>query len=282
MSDDYLSMLILAVAIIIANITEIIFITKVRRNMSLFQLLLFSLAVADLLVGISGCCIAVLELNGVKIEKLQLSSIVCFAIAASVNHVNAITIDRLLAVRWPLKHKYLVSRKRISICIAVTWCVSIVMLLPMFVSGNDDLTKYILSISILTYSGAMVFVYSYIIYRTVVVRRKTLITVAHGTENAVQTSKDVQLVVVVIILTIIFMVCSIPFCVYAFITEAYPRTIKDLLISNSLCNPFVYFFWKLLQMKFRTTQHARTQKRVTQTSEEQGAITQRQNKGTIA
>ena len=281
MSDDCLSLLILASAIIIANIVEIIFITRVRKNMSLFQLLLFSLAVADLFVGISGWCIAVLELHGVKIAKLQLGSIVCFAIAASVNHVNAITIDRLLAIRWPLRHKYLVSRKRISIYIATTWCVSIVMLMPMFVSDGDDLTKYILSICIITYSGAMVFVYSYIIYRTVVVRRKTLIIVAQGTD-AVQTSKDVQLVLVVIILTIIFMVCSIPFCVYTFVIDDVPTTIKNFLISNSLCNPFVYFFWKLLQKRFRTTQPARTQMRVTQTSEEQGAVTQMQKKGSIA
>ncbi|XP_065057912.1 5-hydroxytryptamine receptor 2C-like [Rhopilema esculentum] len=250
-SSNHLTELLITSVIILVNGPEIILILKAKKSLSLFQVLLLSLAVTDLLVGLLQFILTVLQLYDVEIKSFKLNSILYFTIAASVNHVNAITADRFIAIRWPLKHRHLVSRRRIAIYIAITWCISIVMLMPLFIRNSMEYVKYILSIVMFAYSGVMVFVYSFIIYRVVVVRGR-VISIAAQQDNATQASKDVQLVVVSVVLTITFMICTVPFCVCAFITNHSPKTVKYLLLSNSLCNPCIYFFWKLLQARFKT------------------------------
>ena len=264
-SSNHLTELILTSAIVLVNVPEIILIAKAKKSLSLFHFLLLSLAVTDLLVGLSQFSITVLEVHGIKRKKFKLNSILYFTIAASVNHVNAITVDRFLAIIRPLKHKYLVSRRRIAIYIAITWCISIVTLMPLFVADSMDYVRWILSIIMYAYSGVMIFVYSFIIYRVVVVRGRA-ISIASQQDNATQASKDVQLVVVSVFLTITFMICTIPFCVCAFITESVPKPVKYLLLSNSLCNPFVYFFWKILQAKFKSPTPTTTQMQMTKST----------------
>ena len=257
--------LTLASAIILVNVAEIILIFKARKNCSLFQRLLLSLAVADLLVGLSQLTLPI-ALPDAKMKQYKLDGILCFTIAASVNHANAITGDRFLAICWPLKHRYLISRKRILIIIAVTWCISFVMLTPRLIGDNFNHVRYIFSIATFAYSCAMIFVYTFIIYRVVVIRRKGISKTAKGITNATQASKDAQLVVVSVTLTTTFLLCTIPFCVFTFITESIPPPAKYLLLFNSLCNPIVYFFWKFLQSKSKTLKPTMSQKQVTRSA----------------
>ena len=248
-SEKNISLLSLAIPVVIVNIIEIILLLTRMKMLSNFEKMLFSLAVADLLVGFAQGIVSFLKIADVDFKGIKFNSIFLFTLAASFNHVNAITVDRFLAVCWPIKHRLWVTKKVIITCVIILWVLNGFMLIPLFVADSLDYIRRILAILSVIYAGLMTFIYSFIIYKAIICRRKSF--QGQSSVNAEQAKKDFQLVIISACIVVTFMICTIPLAISAFISEELPWPVKFVLILNSFFNPFIYFFWKFSERRSR-------------------------------
>ena len=245
------TLLSLSVPVVIVNLVEIVLLIRQLKCLTNFEKVMLSLAFADLLVGAVQALISLMKLSDVDTKGMKFNSLLLFTLAASFNHVNAITADRFLAVCYPIKHRLWNSTKTNVITISILWLANLVMLTPLFVADSMDYMRYILAILAVVYIGLMSFVYAFIVHRAMLSRRKF-----QGENNAstAQAKKELQLVMISVCIVVTFMACTLPLSISAFIYEELPQIVKALLISNSIFNPLIYFFWKYAERRSRRNQ----------------------------
>lgn len=244
-----IAFLILAIIIFIVNTIEVKLILKERKGLSIFEKMLLSMAAADLLIGIGQGVISALRMSHTKVRGFKFNTILFLTVAVSFNHVNAITVDRFLAVCWPLKHKIWVTKKVVNISIVILWVANAGFLVPLFVKDSMDYIRYILAIIVISYLALMSFIYAVIVYKAIICRRRSF--QSQSSTTADQAKKDFQLVMLSITIVVTFAVCTVPFCIQAFISEEIAKPFKFCLVLNSFFNPFIYFFWKYAERKSR-------------------------------
>lgn len=246
------TLLAFSIAVMIINAIEIALLIKGRRILSNFEKMMFSLSVADLLVGFTQALTSILKLCDTDTKALKFNSLLLFTIAASFNHVNAITADRYLAICWPIKHRIWNTPRTATIVISCLWLANIIMLTPLLANDSLDYIRRILAIMTFLYIALMCFAYAFIVYRAIICRRKSF----RGESNAsaAQAKKDLQLVFVSVGIVVTFIVCTLPLAITVFIYEELPKPAKVMILLNSLFNPFIYFFWKFSERRSRRNQ----------------------------
>ena len=130
-----------AVMITVLNVVEIVMISTMKRQKKIYEMLLLSLSVADLLFGISnGILCVVYLLDNTKYEVFEVTYTTYFYfVLTSILHLSWIALDRLWAVCWPFQHDMHVTRRRICKLIAATWVFTTLMCVFMFL--YDELTE---------------------------------------------------------------------------------------------------------------------------------------------
>ena len=115
----------ISIIVCIVNIAEIIVIAMIKRRKTIYEKLLLSLSVAD---GLFGFVNGFLQVTRKALSRQKRSlvnniagNIYFFFIFASLNHVLAISLDRLWVVCSPMKHRIIVTRGRTHIAIAIIW-----------------------------------------------------------------------------------------------------------------------------------------------------------------
>ena len=252
-----IALFVVAVLVFIVNAIELKLLFRGLRKLSVFEKLLLSMAFADILVGIIQALVSTLRMAGVKVPGIGSTTVLLFTIAASFDHVNAITIDRFLAVYWPIKHRIWVTNKIVIITIIILWVFNAFAFIPLFVDDSMDYIRYIVALVAIIYMGLMMIIYPIIIYKAVICRRRSL-----QCQNATakdHEKSDFQLVIISLCIVVTFVACTMPFCVSAFISEDIPWPVMSLAILNSFFNPFIYFFWKLRERNSRGRQSTSTQ-----------------------
>ena len=113
----------LTIGLIVAllNIMEIILILRLKRKKKIFEIVLLSLSVADLLFGLSNASICVVFLGNWKDESVFdiTYTTYFFFVLTSILHLVFIAIDRLSAIVRPIRHNIFMTRKRIYAFLAV-------------------------------------------------------------------------------------------------------------------------------------------------------------------
>lgn len=135
--------------IVVGNLVVIITMAREKFTQSPSNIFLCSLAVVDLLTGI-------IALPPGIFARVVISKLTCLAgyrplffvpafacCGASVFTLMAITVDRLIAVSWPLRYSQIMTKGKCKIIIASTWFLGIgLSIIPVF-SGLDTPNKWV-------------------------------------------------------------------------------------------------------------------------------------------
>ena len=247
-----IGLLSLAIIIFIVNSVELKLLLNRHKNLSSFEKTLLSMAVADLLVGIIQTVISALKLSDIDVQGFEFNNILFFTVAASFDHGCAITIDRFLAVCWPLKHKIWITKKVVNISIVFLWVPNVIFLIPLIFEESMDYIRYTLAIVVISYLGLMILIYAIIVYKAIICRRRSFQN--RNSTSIDQAKKDFQLAMLSLTIVVTFAVCTVPFCITTFITKKIIRPVKFFLILNSFFNPLIYFFWIYAERRLRKQQ----------------------------
>ena len=204
---------------------------------------IFSLALADLL---SSCTLIVLAVIFMATSKYT-SSVLTFifpGVISSQLHIVIITIERLIAVIFPLKVKTVITSPRCAIALIFTWILSISLTLGLERIGGDH-GRSILALVTLTTGAMIVCSYSFIIYSLIKRRSKIL----PNTTSA----QNLSTVLYSLNITVVFIVSNYPWVFMTITTDSYnpeeiPFNIETVLLwLNLVIDPIIYFLFHVIK-----------------------------------
>ena len=244
-----------AIVIIIGNAVAIFVFWSQRLSLRRACFLLINLAIADLLVGITEPIVLAIEkipnsesvrAQEKPIENLS-SAFQLLGTSTSVFFLALISVERVFAVSWPLRHRVLHTRAYIY-SIIIVWalglCVAALLLLAVHYVNHSKLffaiTSWLLVISLL------VICTSYLAIRS----RLQYTPPGLGLHNRQSTEHNLRIsrtFFIVIALSLVFWLPG--FVVYnirvffpSYIFQTGVWIVNCLRLANSMVNPFVYSF----------------------------------------
>ena len=263
--SEELAFIAVGLLIIVANIVEIVYISR-NKHKNTFEKLLLSLAISDLLVGITATVYKTSDfLLGKKpwLNEEVAATVFMFSSIFSLKNLLVLTTDRFLAIRFPIKHRILVTARRTNILIISIWVVSGVggvgsnLILIFGLKTGNDYFMMISAVLIISIGAIISIIYCCII--RFLLTRQVIVTAKPGDEKVLQRIKGLfrdpqkaerTVLLSCIIVTVTFIICMFPFAIeYLRYRNAEKLTFasKMLIILNSLLNPFVYFFNNFLR-----------------------------------
>ena len=265
----------LSIIIVILNTIEAVLILRCNSKKT-FDKLLLSLAISDVLVGLAVAAFKIVSLTTYNaltwLGSEDCANIFIASSNFSMSNLVLITVDRFLAVRFPLKHRILLTERRINILIALMWLLSAVSMTFLTIikfewKGTNE-SLFIISGFILLLGAVMIVVYIKIFY--LISKRTAKIQADGGQGNTVKIKSLVKFTkgfhvaeravfITGCVVTISFIVCTYPFAFDFWIHQSAQEislATRFLLLLNSLFNPFIYFFKGYLGSK-RTRRAAR-------------------------
>ena len=259
---SYISIAICSLALL-RNAAEIIILIKTWKKLSIFEIWLFNLAVADGMISLAMIIFQSIGLNIIGNNRLaSLATFVLhFSVYSSSSTIMLIAVDRLIAIKFPLKHKFWLTKKKVFILIIVVWITDIAFscvepLLEYADSSNQfrysPTFRLIDAYMIVSMSSIFVVAYSLIIY-SITVRWKCAQFNGDGVKNsASKAGKNVNIVVIAtcILVVISYLACMLPIAISNIRNASRrPGGYQALLVySNSAIDPMVYFFKNYLGM----------------------------------
>ena len=162
----------LAIAGLILNAFQI-YTISVKKQKTIFQYLLRSLSTADILTCfISAISVLALFLETAQYPKhmFQASGEIYYITSGiSTSHVIALTWDRFIAVFYPLRHRRMITKKRITCFLLILWSLHIVVSVVGFYLFYSGL--YFYSLKLLLYVLISISGFSYtVVYSSIAVK----------------------------------------------------------------------------------------------------------------
>ena len=264
------------VIFMVLNSVEIFLISKKfskRRTTKAFETFLLSLSCSDLLVGTIIVVLLIyliaLDLSNATFPKSNVwfyAFVGCFLFAfiASTFNVLAIGLDRLLAIKYPLKHRLWMCPRCAKLVVIGIWILDVAVvlarILATLMSSNTPAKVllppkyiYVLITGILLSSFIFIFLYSFILWT---VFQKT----SHGVESSQtvsqtkqKTIKNRNLAITCTLLMILFLVRSVPSATDILMTmgkvgQTLPLSML-LMTLNSMVNPVIYFYKSYMERR---------------------------------
>ena len=251
-----------AALIIIFNIVEIILILRIK-NRTMFDKLLLSLALSDVIVGV---VVAIFQgfhqhmMNNTWLKPKVVVNVFLLSMTFSTTNLFAIALDRFLSVQFPIKHRILCTNRRANIFIVALWMVCLVFATASgFITWTLDIRfiSNILSVSLLVFGVFIITLYCAVFH--LICKRKMRATRTDGKEVVLARASialflkgpykaERSVFFTGCIVTISFIICSYPFAFNLLILQNFKLLFvtQFLIVLNSLFNPFIYFFkkWK--------------------------------------
>ena len=185
---------------------------------------------------------------------LALNSI---GLISSMLHIVLITLERIIAVYFPLKLKFWITKTHTKFSLLTIWCatVAICILLYFFCRTNKELIHKVdvifFSIAILI-GLSMAVVYTLIARKIVTAlrqRRRRLGTL-HQQEARNLTSNSRREGLIVInsaIVTLCFLLCNVPMAVHQLLkADQFFITAGSFMALNPMLDPIIYFHYSYL------------------------------------
>ena len=159
----------------------------------------------------------------------------------SAENLLFIGLDRLIAVRFPSKHKIWVTQNRMKFIIMISWTVILLCLAGMLWideanTKTSEVSFYLIPYSILITVIVFTMIYAYITY--IVITRKSPTNSHHKQQRC----QEKVLVTTCALIVAIFIACSCPIAFEILIKKDASQTTSTFLVVNSVLNPPVYFF----------------------------------------
>ena len=247
---------------VLLNGVEMVIIIRKKKILN-FERTLLSLCVADMLVSLLYLCQAFYQLvhdesmYGHFARDLVQFPLEIFAVMSSVTNIIVLGVDRLLAVKYPLKHAGWMTSRTINTLIAAAWvggiALSVISYANRFAAPADNsdaawfTAMYIFSGLLFSSGFVIIIIYGMIVFT--VTRRAAKVRQMRHSES--QSRGDEFAVTITCILVVAaFTICSYPYAVARLISRRPILKFKTILL-NPLLDPLVYFFKGLLQRKLK-------------------------------
>ena len=262
--------LILAIVGIIGNFVVLLVIFRPGRKRSSTDTLIGALAVADFLTSIfiiphrQARTVPSTLTAQVYCRIINSSVLMWISICASIFTLTTISIERLMAVRYPFKFQRIFSPKRTAIAIVLIWIFSIILNTFSFYVHflkNSSCLVIFPSSQFQKFIGVSVFLVEYLIpiivmvpahiltVRTLQMRRKSLASGDKHDKKLLIAQRRVMEMLFIVVIT--FIICWTPdqfgFLVFNLgavdFTHLYSplyRAFVVLAFVNSCANPFIY------------------------------------------
>ena len=235
--------LVIGFSVAVLNVIEIVIIARIKKRKK-YEVLLLSLSLSDCLFGISNVLLASLYISNECHARslLECSYILyLFFVLTSMLHLTFMSIDRVIAVVKPFKHKFLLNQRRTNIIIAILWSFTLVACGSLFTA--DELKQ--LSIQKVEFEKEMIVSITIIVVDIVIIFSYSIIIYHHRLKNKVATQltkRQKKLPIICIILGATFVLFTLPFALLVFTMEDVPFYANVILVGNSGVNSIVYFF----------------------------------------
>ena len=235
--------LVIGFLVAVLNVIEIVIIARIKKRKK-YEVLLLSLSLSDCLFGISNVLLASLYISNECHARslLECSYILyLFFVLTSMLHLTFMSIDRVIAVVKPFKHKFLLNQRRTNIIIAILWSFTLVACGSLFTA--DELKQ--LSIQKVEFEKEMIVSITIIVVDIVIIFSYSIIIYHHRLKNKVATQltkRQKKLPIICIILGATFVLFTLPFALLVFTMEDVPFYANVILVGNSGVNSIVYFF----------------------------------------
>ena len=265
MQVEEISFIAVGLVIIVVNLVETVCILR-KKSKNTFEKMLLSLAFSDLLVGITTTVYKTIDYvvgKALWLEENVATIVFILSSTFSLQNLLAITIDRFLAIRFPIKHRVLVTQRRTNALIIFIWVatclvgVGINLILVLGVPSGDD---YVITTSaiVIIFIGAIINIIYFCMIRFLLTRQ---VAVAARPKDGKELQRMQELfrgpqkaertvLLSSFIVAVTFIICMLPFAIECLIfRDAKTSTFasKMLIVLNSLLNPFVYFFNNFLR-----------------------------------
>lgn len=243
---------LIGIGAIVGNILVIVAFFRYKRLRTRTNYFIAGLSFADLIVGLASipmwtAIIVTVWLKTTQWMKHEIYrsylALDYFSGVLSILHLMLVSIERLYAIGWPVKHRVSL-KKHYLVVLAITWLVSLATF-TLFVPKKEvtHIPRFFVLL-ILFFIPLLVILATYFAIWWIVSYRE------HGT-NYWTPNKEVKLAVILFSVSILFVIAWMPFivmnivsylCSNCFISTTLVYFSKLLHYSNSMANPIVYSF----------------------------------------
>ena len=243
-----------AVVIIIGNTFTIFVFWTQRPHLKRTCFLLINLAVADLLVGITEpIIIATEKIPRSKAPRRGEQNITnpsnAFQIlgsSTSAFFLALISLERVFAVLWPLRHRVMTTRVYIY-SILVVWAVGMCLLLPRLITQGLDMAPVTVSELSSRFVSLLIMCASYVKIHNRLRSRAQEFREESGRESTEHNLRLSRTFFIVVALSLVFWLPAfVVYTIHEFCKPCFPpyaiAIVNILHLANSMVNPFVYTF----------------------------------------
>ena len=261
------TVIITSVGFLPTILLNVLLITTVKRKKQLqnnCNILMCSMAVADLLVGVVSQPLHVI-CNGLLRSDDSFSPYFCavnlanllvgiFASASSVNHLTVIAWERFIAMKIPHKYRVVVTRDLVKKLIVMAWLTALLSIIPNIVTLANDSKRLVTLDIVLKFPGVVCLILIGYFYTVIwFVIRKRVMVQDRQPVNAFRLAKaklerDVAKTTALLTAVLLFSYSPTFFGVFlgniwpALYDSSYVLWAMTLTQLNSLMNPLLYFY----------------------------------------
>ena len=242
---------------ILLNLLVIIAVAKKKQMRSIYNIILASMAVADLLIaGVTQPLFLIIGTFRLRNDQETMCLFVMagffamFVQSASIFHLTAIAWERYVAVKNSANYKLIVTRSRARICIIVSWVLTALSVVPstIYTAGQISQTAWaivMVGVYLLPLICIAATVYFYV---TIYLRTRKI----RNSMNAAQLARinfEKEVAKTAFLLTVALLLSFLPTFIFIFlhyVSDFFNRdaTLWSVTLNqlNSLLSPILYFY----------------------------------------
>ena len=208
--------------------------------------LLFSLAIADLIITLIGEPIYLDFISKLTIfhkcrtstEELVYQVLVSLSCQTSFLHVASISVDRFVAVAFPLRYKIFMEKGGLKVMLIASWSIPILnSVLSNIIPTGSTPVSYFIGVGIFSFSGLTIFFFHFLIVVALLYYRKK-------TKQLRARTVSVRVTCTLAIATGVFIVCWVPIITVLAVEKGRRSPLyfwlETLALSNSAMNFVIY------------------------------------------
>lgn len=236
------------------NVLVCIAVITIPRLRKISNFLLFSLAVADLIVTVACAPLLVAMIGKLAFAhecptnlELAYYNTGNLSFTSSILHLAAISVDRFLAVVFPLRHNNIMKTYGLKIMLVAVWGIAILFTSIRVVDETSILAfvLFVLSYLIITVSYASIFIF-------LVKERRKRKYLTESRPDAITSNVERRVAFTLAIVILVFSACWFPLIITFFASGKHLvkvhgpafMWIRTLAVSNSAMN-FLIYSWRI-------------------------------------